>query len=80
MGLRASQPVGKFDGDCSPFGVRDLAGCIRELCTRSDDPEKLTARGGCWGFTLPMAFRCDASVVLSRATKGTDVGFRVCVS
>ncbi|MCA8960629.1 MAG: SUMF1/EgtB/PvdO family nonheme iron enzyme, partial [Planctomycetes bacterium] len=46
------EPVGAYRTDCSPYGVRDMAGTIREWC-RSwfEKKDKLRlVRGGSWNF------------------------------
>ena len=48
------RPVGAADGDASPYGVRDLAGSIREWCgdpSFDGDPETRPIRGGAWSTT-----------------------------
>ncbi len=49
------EPVGAFVSDVSPYGVRDLAGGIADMCTpaprdshRSDPSDPLASRGGAW--------------------------------
>jgi serine/threonine-protein kinase len=54
-GLPVPEPVGTFDADESPYGVRDMAGGIAEWVT-ADEPgeptspemERLSSRGGAW--------------------------------
>lgn len=73
------EPVGTFPDDTSPFGVRDLAGCVRELCQARDDRGDSPSRGGSWYQRLALIFRADARLIrLTDRTKTTDVGFRVC--
>ena len=73
------EPVGTFPHDTSPFGVRDLAGSIRELCQACDDRGDSLSRGGSWYQSLALIFRADARLIrLTDRTKTTDVGFRVC--
>lgn len=45
------EPVGAYLLDESPYGVRDLAGGVREWCQAEDfdgDPTRRPVRGGCW--------------------------------
>ncbi|MEL6183814.1 MAG: SUMF1/EgtB/PvdO family nonheme iron enzyme, partial [Myxococcota bacterium] len=55
------EPVGSFPIDSSPYGVRDMAGGVRELCTaRVGGGEVPVMRGGCWhdtGLFCRVAFR-----------------------
>ncbi len=49
------EPVGVFDKDCSVYGLRDLAGGIREWCgdpSYGGDPTRRPLRGGSW-FAYP---------------------------
>ncbi len=69
------EPVGTFMTDCSPYGVRDMAGSIRELCT-SDPGDEPVVRGGCWsdtGLFCRVAFRH----VTQRSYVNTGLGFRL---
>lgn len=50
-GTPKPEPVGNFPTDCSPYGVRDMAGNIREWCgdlTFDNDPKRRVVRGGAW--------------------------------
>jgi serine/threonine-protein kinase len=45
------EPVGAFPIDCSPYGVRDMAGGARDWCSDGQfngDPQRRPVRGGCW--------------------------------
>ncbi len=47
------EAVGQYPADCSPYGVRDMAGGIREWCDawfNEKDNQKLV-RGGSWNFS-----------------------------
>ncbi|MCA8961129.1 MAG: SUMF1/EgtB/PvdO family nonheme iron enzyme [Planctomycetes bacterium] len=46
------EPVGTYENDCSPYGVRDLAGGIREWCSSwfSEQNNFRLVRGGSWNF------------------------------
>jgi serine/threonine protein kinase/formylglycine-generating enzyme required for sulfatase activity len=69
--------VGSFQFDRSPFGVRDLAGCVREFCERERDG-LIPLRGGSWYYDLPFLFRCDSRTMLRNTeSKSLDAGFRV---
>ncbi len=51
------EPVGRFPTDVSPYGARDFAGGVRELCVADTGP---VMRGGCWhdtGLFCRVAFR-----------------------
>ena len=74
-GYPEPEPVGAFPTDCSPYGVRDMAGSIRELCV-SDPGEEPVVRGGCWsdtGLFCRVAFRH----VTQRSFVNTGLGFRL---
>lgn len=55
------EPVGSFATDTSPYGARDMAGGVRELCTAEVGGETVPVmRGGCWhdtGLFCRLAFR-----------------------
>jgi serine/threonine-protein kinase len=76
-GIPKPAPVGTFPTDVSPFGVRDLAGSIRELCEKAPEDPYHPVRGGSWYITIPSIFRSDTRTLLSAGAKTTDVGFRV---
>jgi serine/threonine-protein kinase len=71
------EPVGAFPHDVSPFGVRDLAGGVRELCAGWYRPEYRPLRGGSWIITTPLVFRADFRTSRREGTRTTDAGFRV---
>ena len=69
------EPVGAFMTDASPYGVRDMAGSIRELCV-SEPGDEPVVRGGCWsdtGLFCRVAFRH----VTQRSFVNTGLGFRL---
>jgi serine/threonine-protein kinase len=72
------EPVGSFPRDCSPFGVRDLAGCIREVGPGWSREGYRPTRGGSWYHPYPFVFRADARLLYREGSKSTDIGFRVC--
>lgn len=51
-GKTQPEPIGVYDTDCSPYGVRDLAGGIREWCSSwfSRKNDERLVRGGSWNF------------------------------
>ena len=69
------EPVGAFVTDCSPYGVRDMAGGIRELCV-SEPSDEPVVRGGCWsdtGLFCRLAFRH----ITQKSFVNTGLGFRL---
>jgi len=82
--MRMSRPghigpesVGNFETDLSPFGVKDLAGCIAEWTSsrfRGDARERCV-RGGGWSTR---AHRCDVTFrgTLAPEDVSGDLGFR----
>ena len=74
------QPVGLRTRDVSPFGVRDLAGGIRDVCDGAFDEEFMPLRGGSWFNPHVPVFRTDARTSIHRTSRSTDAGFRVCYS
>ncbi|MEQ8274737.1 MAG: bifunctional serine/threonine-protein kinase/formylglycine-generating enzyme family protein [Deltaproteobacteria bacterium] len=71
------EPVGTFPTDCSPYGARDMAGGIRELCTAEVGGRTVPVmRGGCWsdtGLFCRVAFRH----VTQPDFVNTGLGFRL---
>lgn len=71
------EPVGAFETDCSPYGVRDMAGGVREICVSDSDPDPVPVmRGGCWhdtGLFCRVAFRH----VTQPEFVNTGLGFRL---
>ena len=56
------EPVGAFATDISPYGVRDLAGSMRDLCgdrSHGGDPKRRPVRGGSW---VTVARYCRTSI------------------
>ena len=81
--MRASFPsgpdivrVGYFDTDVSPYGVRDMAGGVREWTSSSFGDWGMTLRGGSWkqgAFLCRLAGRWGHSP----ETISSDIGFRI---
>ncbi len=72
------EPVGAFARDVSPFGVRDLAGGIRENVDGWYGKGYRLCKGGSWFNPVPFIFRADCRTSLRDLNRATDVGFRVC--
>ncbi len=70
-------PVGTFERDVSVFGVRDLAGTIRELCAGTVSEGYGPCRGGSWFLHFPFVFRNDFRTLQRSTDRFTDCGFRV---
>ncbi len=69
------EPVGSFELDCSVYGVRDMAGGMREMCL-SERGSIPVVRGGCWsdsGLFCRLAFRHPTQVDFVH----TGLGFRL---
>ena len=74
------EPVGSFPRDTSPFGVRDMAGGVSELCQgelRKGQDGQNPLRGGSWVFGSPIAFRSEWRLLQREMERATDAGFRV---
>jgi serine/threonine protein kinase/formylglycine-generating enzyme required for sulfatase activity len=71
-------PVGSFPRDVSVFGVRDLAGTVRELCDGWAREGYRLYKGGSWFNPFPFVFRADFRTMLREGNRTTDAGFRVC--
>ncbi len=72
------EPVGSFPRDVSPFGIRDLAGGVREHCEGMYGEGYRMTKGGSWFNPVPFIFRADCRTSIRDANRATDVGFRVC--
>ncbi len=74
------RPAGAFPVDESPYGVRDMAGGVREWCRGDVDAGRRTAvcRGGGWYLA---AAECTVTSrwLVDPATKSPGVGFRLVV-
>jgi len=83
LGKPQPELVGAFPTDRSPFAVRDLAGCIREVCAGWLEEEEgyRPCHGGSWYNPYSLLCRCEArSRLRDDFETPTDVGFRVCFS
>ncbi|MCK6552023.1 bifunctional serine/threonine-protein kinase/formylglycine-generating enzyme family protein [Myxococcota bacterium] len=71
------EPVGAFPTDRSPYGVRDMAGGVREICVTDEGGSlRPVMRGGCWsdtGLFCRVAFRH----LMQPDFVNTGLGFRV---
>ncbi len=70
-------PVGTFPRDVSPFGIRDLAGTVRELCDGWASEGYRPFRGGSWYNPFPFVFRADLRTMQRDGNRSTDAGLRV---
>jgi len=80
QGEPGMEPVGAFQADTSPFGVRDLAGGVREMCDGACGEGYRPCRGGSWYNPFPVAFRLDVRMMFKEATGQADIGLRVAYS
>ncbi len=71
------EPIGAFETDCSPYGVRDMAGGVREWCDDwFDEPRGLrVVRGGAWNLGGSYARVCNRDG-LGPADVAINLGFR----
>src|SRR5262249_27838892 len=70
--------VGAFPRDVSGFGIRDLAGTVREMCDGWAGEGYRPCRGGSWFNPFPFVFRADVRTMQREVNRSTDAGFRVC--
>ena len=72
--------VGAVPTDCSPYGVRDLAGGVRDWCEwdspTSPQPGRHPVRGGSYG-TVEIYCRCASRSVVGADYVGSHLGFRL---
>lgn len=72
------EAVGAFPADESPFGVRDLAGGVREyMADWYIESEFMAMRGGTWSTFLVSILRSAARNGSGRDWVRSDVGFRL---
>ena len=72
------EPVGRFPSDVSVYGVRDLAGSMREWCREDHldgDPGRRATRGGGWN-NAPRACRATYRVPVIPQAVNANFGFR----
>ena len=71
--------IGRFLKDESPYGARDMAGMMREVC--SDEVQTVgstrISRGGAWADTTPVRFRCASRYWEQAYVKSGTLGFRL---
>lgn len=77
--LAQPEPIGIFSADESPYGVRDLAGTIREWTADWFDERGGTKalRGGSWNLVLPRHFRCATRFGYLPMIRSSVLGFRL---
>lgn len=76
--LSQLEPVGVFEKDVSPYGVRDMAGGVQEWCAH-DGHEKDSdrpVRGGAWNLD-PRACRLASNIRIIGAARTASIGFRL---
>ncbi|MFB6351168.1 MAG: SUMF1/EgtB/PvdO family nonheme iron enzyme, partial [Bradymonadaceae bacterium] len=71
------EPVGAFEDDISPYGVRDLAGGTQEWCRPTDDHGNYCpAKGGGWGQDERLC-HLASNVDMLAAARSARIGFRL---
>jgi len=72
--------IGAAEWDVSPYGIRDLAGGVRDWVEWSDGgeerPGRFPLRGGSYG-TVEIYSRCASRTVVESSYVGSHVGFRL---
>lgn len=73
-------PIGKVPSDRSPYGVRDLAGGVRDLCEwdpgADPDTRRYPVRGGSCR-TVEVFSRCASRTLIPRDHVSSHIGFRL---
>lgn len=74
------EPVGTFEGDVSPYGVRDMAGGVREWCADWFDAYRRLrlVRGGAWDLPRAWARACGRAGEAEEAV-ADNLGFRLAI-
>jgi iron(II)-dependent oxidoreductase len=89
VGPRSTVPIGVFPRNLSPYGVRDLVGCVWQWCSdpfsgwgTDDAPPPLTefgprrvTRGGAWN-TLKWSVTCQSRNGYPPTARFSNLGFR----
>ncbi len=74
--------IGAVPTDVSPYGIRDLAGGVRDWCNWDPDADPMAGRypirGGSYG-TVEIYCRCASRSVVELQYVGSHVGFRLVV-
>jgi serine/threonine-protein kinase len=68
------EPVGAFPIDCSPYGVRDLAGGVQEWCAGQGDQRPL--KGGSW-LNDARTCRLASRLQILAHSRTAAIGFRL---
>ena len=72
--------IGACEADVSPYGLRDMAGGVRDWVEWADDteerPGRFPLRGGSYG-TVEIYSRCASRSVVESTYVGSHVGFRL---
>lgn len=73
-------PVGAGEADCSPFGVRDLGGCVVEYTSSSftEGSQLVEVRGAGWAGA-PSTARSAWRGQVDPAVGGNQLGFRIVI-
>jgi serine/threonine-protein kinase len=73
------RPAGAFAADVSPYGVRDMAGGVREWCRdRVDEGRELAVcRGGAW-YLRGRECAVTSRWIVDAETRNPGIGFRLC--
>jgi formylglycine-generating enzyme required for sulfatase activity len=73
------EPAGQYAADESPYGVRDMAGSVREATSSWIDQSMQVAeiRGGAWSLINPAAYRAAARSGMHAQKPDSGLGFRV---
>ncbi|MCA8961019.1 MAG: SUMF1/EgtB/PvdO family nonheme iron enzyme, partial [Planctomycetes bacterium] len=77
-GKAQPEAVGAYPIDCSPYGVRDMAGGIREWCDSwySEKDGQRLVRGGSWNFTS-IGAHCAYRMGCAPHVAYPFIGFRI---
>ena len=74
-GYAAAAPVGRFEGDTSPYGMRDAAGNLQEWTRSEYDDGRRVTKGGSWQGRLKYARASNRNGSAPDHRFG-DLGFR----
>ena len=70
------EPIGAFDADISPYGVRDVAGGVRDWCASEPDSPNAHVFGGSWNQD-EVACRLASRMRVIKQVRSVSIGLRL---
>ena len=70
------EPIGAFEADVSPYGVRDTAGGVRDWCASAPESPNAHVFGGSWNQDQ-VACRLASRMRVIKQVRSVSIGFRL---